>query len=355
MAQRPPRDPPAKGRVSRIPEADTDPAGGLDEFADRTQVDPPVAIKSEPKKRAPQPPTPPPPPPRREAAPKGAVVSMDFAEEEPLTALDPRVAIGLPIERDDARPALKRDAGNKPKPKPEPPKPEKPLPEIAKELVAAVGPLPPKKAKAPVEKSRRAVPRLPSVYHAPPEDESAFVIESSWIREVIFSFVLVALVVTAVLVLGRKEDELLDQDKVATVTKVVKKKTKPWQDRLRELPPKEEPKVDYAAPLPPVALLPAPPPAAPPPLKPKNDSDREEKIRRRSELHYVAISSTPSGASVTLNGTHRGKTPFIESGLKTLSESDVSISLPGYKPWRGSVAPNPGGHLVVNVRLQRSE
>jgi len=65
----------------------------------------------------------------------------------------------------------------------------------------------------------------------------------------------------------------------------------------------------------------------------------------------LTLRSDPSGADVTVAGTHRGRTP-VEFDLPAGLEHQVVVDLPGYATWTKSVFADPGRRLTLDARLQ---
>lgn len=59
---------------------------------------------------------------------------------------------------------------------------------------------------------------------------------------------------------------------------------------------------------------------------------------------YVELTTTPEGADVSVNGEPRGKTPLTTEVLS--GGETITIALPGYKPWKKTVAVGAGDTLA---------
>ncbi len=65
----------------------------------------------------------------------------------------------------------------------------------------------------------------------------------------------------------------------------------------------------------------------------------------------LIIHSTPPGASVLVDGLEVGTTPLTIGNTWTEGNVSVEVSLPGYRPWRGSFVGNQP--VTLNAQLQR--
>jgi hypothetical protein len=66
-----------------------------------------------------------------------------------------------------------------------------------------------------------------------------------------------------------------------------------------------------------------------------------------------SVSSTPSGADVTLDGRYVGSTPSV-LGLTTGTHV-VVISMAGFAQWKRELAVTAGSDLTVNAVLQKAQ
>ncbi len=65
---------------------------------------------------------------------------------------------------------------------------------------------------------------------------------------------------------------------------------------------------------------------------------------------FFAITSTPSGASVTFDGSYKGTTPVTVAVYTSANpEHTVSLSLSGYQPWMQSINENPGAGETIPI------
>jgi formylglycine-generating enzyme required for sulfatase activity len=65
----------------------------------------------------------------------------------------------------------------------------------------------------------------------------------------------------------------------------------------------------------------------------------------------LTLKSQPSGADVTVAGTHRGKTP-VEIDLPAGVSHEVVVDFPGYASWSRSVFAEPGRQIALDARLE---
>jgi serine/threonine-protein kinase len=63
------------------------------------------------------------------------------------------------------------------------------------------------------------------------------------------------------------------------------------------------------------------------------------------------IQSEPSGAAVTVNGSPVGVTPFITENLYPATDLEVTVTMSGYKPWKGKI--RGGEDIELNANLRR--
>ncbi len=66
---------------------------------------------------------------------------------------------------------------------------------------------------------------------------------------------------------------------------------------------------------------------------------------------HLTLVSAPSGAEVTIGGTHRGKTP-LEVDLPAGFQHELVVNLPGYATWTGLVFADAGKKISVAARLE---
>ena len=66
---------------------------------------------------------------------------------------------------------------------------------------------------------------------------------------------------------------------------------------------------------------------------------------------HLTLKSDPTGAEVTVAGTHRGRTP-LQVELPAGIAHDVVIDLPGYASWSKSVFADPGRPIGLEARLE---
>jgi serine/threonine-protein kinase len=65
----------------------------------------------------------------------------------------------------------------------------------------------------------------------------------------------------------------------------------------------------------------------------------------------ITITSVPNGAAVSVEGTSVGSTPWAADNIWAEGPVNVSVTLPGYRPWTGTF---PGGRPArLEARLQR--
>jgi hypothetical protein len=64
----------------------------------------------------------------------------------------------------------------------------------------------------------------------------------------------------------------------------------------------------------------------------------------------VSISSTPSGASVSIDGASRGTTPFVAQLARNHSHL-VKIEMPGYAPYEATLSHRLSGWIFGNVLI----
>jgi len=63
------------------------------------------------------------------------------------------------------------------------------------------------------------------------------------------------------------------------------------------------------------------------------------------------VTSTPSGAEITIDGRYAGSTPSL---LRlTGGYHSVDVTLPGYAGWKRDLAVSAGSELTVNAVLQK--
>jgi len=62
----------------------------------------------------------------------------------------------------------------------------------------------------------------------------------------------------------------------------------------------------------------------------------------------IGISSTPSGASVTIDGKSYGKTPVV-ADLRRKDNHIIKIEMPGYKPFEATVVRRTSGWVWGNI------
>lgn len=66
---------------------------------------------------------------------------------------------------------------------------------------------------------------------------------------------------------------------------------------------------------------------------------------------HLTLRSNPSGAEVTIAGTHRGRTP-LEIDLPAGVSHDVVLDVPGYATWSRPVFTDPGRQIALDARLE---
>jgi formylglycine-generating enzyme required for sulfatase activity len=66
---------------------------------------------------------------------------------------------------------------------------------------------------------------------------------------------------------------------------------------------------------------------------------------------HLALVSVPSGAEVTIGGTHRGRTP-IEVDLPAGIQHELVVNLPGYATWTQPVFADAGKKISVDAKLE---
>jgi sugar lactone lactonase YvrE len=81
------------------------------------------------------------------------------------------------------------------------------------------------------------------------------------------------------------------------------------------------------------------------------DSSRPGFIPAVEPLGNLIVDSNPPGAAVTLDGEPKGRTPVTVSGVKAGLRS-LSLSLDGYRPWRGEVSVEGGAAARSSVTLE---
>jgi hypothetical protein len=94
------------------------------------------------------------------------------------------------------------------------------------------------------------------------------------------------------------------------------------------------------------AILPPPAVPVPPPV------DTQPK---KAAVPMISLLSSPSGASVEINGESQGKTPLISPAPPNLVGMKVTLRLEGYKKWSGEVQPNEQGNYSLFARLEPSK
>jgi eukaryotic-like serine/threonine-protein kinase len=67
--------------------------------------------------------------------------------------------------------------------------------------------------------------------------------------------------------------------------------------------------------------------------------------------HVLKVDSAPEGATVLINGTEVGQTPYLTENLYPRSELKVTVSKKGYWPWTGSL--RGGEDAELNADLER--
>jgi serine/threonine-protein kinase len=70
-----------------------------------------------------------------------------------------------------------------------------------------------------------------------------------------------------------------------------------------------------------------------------------------NEIAVLQIDSKPSGATIRVGGQELGQTPFITENTYPRNSIEVQITLPGYKPWRGTFK----GGLNANIEARLSK
>lgn len=68
----------------------------------------------------------------------------------------------------------------------------------------------------------------------------------------------------------------------------------------------------------------------------------------------LKITSTPSGATVRLDGKLLGNTPLLKEGLKPGSQSTVEIQMEGFLPYKEEFVVNPGKESRIHGKLERA-
>lgn len=124
-----------------------------------------------------------------------------------------------------------------------------------------------------------------------------------------------------------------------------------WSSRetSEEPPPKTIANVATPAPAPKKAPPPPPPAKAVEPAKAP-----EQPAVRKAAVPILSILSSPSGATVEIDGTIYGKTPLIEklpNGPQALS---IRLMKDNYKKFEAVVRKNDAGHYSLNATLERS-
>jgi formylglycine-generating enzyme required for sulfatase activity len=66
---------------------------------------------------------------------------------------------------------------------------------------------------------------------------------------------------------------------------------------------------------------------------------------------HLTLVSVPSGAEVTIGGTHRGRTP-IEVDLPAGFQHELVVNLPGYATWTRPVLADAGKQISVDAKLE---
>lgn len=115
---------------------------------------------------------------------------------------------------------------------------------------------------------------------------------------------------------------------------------------------KEEPVADVAAP-PPITKK-APEPPVVPVKKTETPKPPEPPAVRKAAVPILSILSSPSGATVEIDGTIYGKTPLIEklpNGPQALS---IRLMKDNYKKFESVVRKNDAGHYSLNATLERA-
>lgn len=72
----------------------------------------------------------------------------------------------------------------------------------------------------------------------------------------------------------------------------------------------------------------------------------------KAAIPMLTLLSSPSGATVEINGVEHGKTPLIVPAPRDLERLSVILKLDGYKKWVGEVSPNEAGHYSSSIKLE---
>jgi mono/diheme cytochrome c family protein len=73
---------------------------------------------------------------------------------------------------------------------------------------------------------------------------------------------------------------------------------------------------------------------------------------RQEESAILDIYSAPTGASVTVNGAPKGRTPVVGLSAKAGRSQAVVVNLDGYRTWSTNIAPSPGKNPAIIATLQ---
>jgi hypothetical protein len=65
---------------------------------------------------------------------------------------------------------------------------------------------------------------------------------------------------------------------------------------------------------------------------------------------HLKVSSTPPGASVTIGGEVRGKTPYTGELPRSTTPIELTLALPGYQPVTRTIAVD--GNVVLSLTLE---
>ncbi|MDY7228755.1 serine/threonine-protein kinase [Hyalangium rubrum] len=73
-----------------------------------------------------------------------------------------------------------------------------------------------------------------------------------------------------------------------------------------------------------------------------------------AELPPLIVRSQPEGAQVRVNGEDKGTTPLLMDNVYPAgADIPVQVSLPGYKPWKGTFTGGAPAHFDVKLQKQR--
>jgi hypothetical protein len=108
-------------------------------------------------------------------------------------------------------------------------------------------------------------------------------------------------------------------------------------------------KVPLTTTVPPAAKAPESSPAAAPASVPAANSPQAQVTKEVK----CSFSSTPPGADISLDGRYVGSTPSVMN--LAVGPHQVSVSMPGFAPWKRALTVSPGSELTVNAVLEKAQ